>query len=120
MGRGGANKLLIGRGSRPAKASVTKEAQERAAEERYARSHAKWIESHRELDEDGDVIWYDDDRMKHRIGFPAWEGKDGSRHWWLHGERHREDGPAIEEPNGDKEWYVNGKLHRLDGPAVDL
>jgi hypothetical protein len=30
---------------------------------------------------------------------------------------HREDGPAIERPNGLKVWWVNGKRHREDGPA---
>ena len=44
---------------------------------------------------------------------------DGSRHWWLNGQRHREDGPASEYADGGKEWFLNGELHREDGPAVE-
>ena len=32
---------------------------------------------------------------------------------------HREDGPAVEYANGDKYWYLNNLCHRIDGPAVD-
>jgi len=32
---------------------------------------------------------------------------------------HREDGPAIEYVDGDKWWYKNEKLHREDGPAME-
>ena len=34
---------------------------------------------------------------------------DGSKRWWLNGQRHREDGPAIETAYGDKEWWLNGQ-----------
>ena len=44
---------------------------------------------------------------------------NGSKQWYLNGERHREDGPAIEWANGHKSWWVNDKLHREDGPAVE-
>lgn len=44
---------------------------------------------------------------------------DGTKIWYLNGERHREDGPAVEYANGDKEWYLNGELHREDGPAAE-
>ena len=29
--------------------------------------------------------------------------------WWLHGKRHRLDGPAVESPDGSKSWWVNGE-----------
>jgi len=29
---------------------------------------------------------------------------DGSKEWFLNGQRHREDGPAVEYANGHKEW----------------
>ena len=45
---------------------------------------------------------------------------NGSKYWYLNGQRHREDGPAVEWANGDKEWFLNGELHREDGPAVEL
>ena len=44
---------------------------------------------------------------------------DGTKEWYLNGQRHREDSPAIEYANGNKKWYLNGKLHREDGPAVE-
>ena len=47
------------------------------------------------------------------------EYSNGSKYWWLNGERHRTDGPAIEWYNGSKEWYLNGELHRTDGPAIE-
>lgn len=31
---------------------------------------------------------------------------------------HREDGPAAEFSDGSKEWFINGERHRIDGPAV--
>ena len=34
---------------------------------------------------------------------------DGTKCWYLNGERHREDGPACEYADGDKEWHLNGK-----------
>ncbi len=42
---------------------------------------------------------------------------NGSKYWYLNGERHRTDGPAIEYANGDKYWYLNGERHRTDGPS---
>ena len=44
---------------------------------------------------------------------------NGTKHWWLNGNRHRSDGPAIEYANGYKAWFLNGKRHRTDGPAVE-
>jgi len=44
---------------------------------------------------------------------------NGTKEWYLNGERHRTDGPAIECADGDKLWYLNGKCHRSDGPAVE-
>ena len=57
---------------------------------------------------------------RHRTDGPAWEGADGSKSWFLNGELHRIDGPAIEEADGSKEWCLNGKSHRTDGPAVEM
>ena len=55
----------------------------------------------------------------HRLDGPAREWIDGSKEWYINGERHREDGPSIEFSNGDKYWYLNGERHREDGPAVE-
>ena len=45
---------------------------------------------------------------------------DGSKFWWLNGERHREDGPACEWADGSKFWYLNDQRHREDGPAIEF
>jgi hypothetical protein len=50
---------------------------------------------------------------------PAVEWANGSKEWYVKGQRHRLDGPAIEFASGNKYWYYEGKLHRLDGPAVE-
>jgi hypothetical protein len=55
---------------------------------------------------------------RHRADGPAVECVNGSKEWWLNGNRHREDGPAVKLADGGKAWYLNGKLHRADGPAV--
>jgi hypothetical protein len=44
---------------------------------------------------------------------------NGTKSWWLNGQRHREDGPAIENIDGTKSWFLNGKRHREDGPAIE-
>ena len=33
---------------------------------------------------------------------------DNKTKWYLNGKLHREDGPAVELTNGSKEWYLNG------------
>jgi hypothetical protein len=60
------------------------------------------------------------DRSEIPIGFTGIvEYPDGSKQWYLNGERHRVDGPAWEGANGTKQWWVNGKQHRVDGPAIE-
>ena len=71
------------------------------------------------VDSDGTKQWFLNGE-RHREDGPAIEYASGSKWWYLNGKRHREDGPAIEYPNGEKHWYLNGKLHREDGPAVEL
>ena len=44
---------------------------------------------------------------------------NGTKEWYLNGERHKTDGPAIEYPDGAKYWYLNGEFHRTDGPAYE-
>jgi hypothetical protein len=64
----------------------------------------------------GSKIWYLNGE-RHRVDGPAWEGADGTKQWFLNGQWHRVDGPAWEAANGSKEWWLNGKQHRVDGPA---
>jgi len=68
--------------------------------------------------EDGSKVWYLDGQ-RHREDGPAIELSSGTKAWYLDGKYHREDGPAIERADGRKEWYLNGKLHREDGPAIE-
>jgi hypothetical protein len=73
------------------------------------------------INENGDKFYHSDREMEilHREDGPAIEYADGSKAWWLNGNRHREDGPAIEDANGFKAWWLNGKRHREDGPAIE-
>ena len=70
---------------------------------------------------DGDKYYYKDRAMtiRHRLDGPAAECTNGSKAWFVDGNRHRLDGPAMEWANGDKEWWVDGNRHRLDGPAIE-
>ena len=55
----------------------------------------------------------------HRLDGPAVEWANGTKEWWINGQRHRIDGPAIEYADGTKSWWIDGKLHRIDGPAIE-
>ena len=75
------------------------------------------------IDEYGAKIWYLPSKGKdhvHRLDGPAIEDENGTKQWWVDGERHRLDGPAIEYIYGIKGWYVEGNRHRLDGPALEF
>ena len=67
---------------------------------------------------DGSKEWYLKGQ-RHRENGPAVEWSDGTKEWWVKGQRHREEGPAIEYSNGAKYWYLKGQCHREDGPAVE-
>ena len=68
--------------------------------------------------DDGTKKWYLNGE-RHREDGPAVEFADGTKFWYLNGKCHREDGPAVEWADGSKYWYLNGELHREDGPAVE-
>ena len=63
------------------------------------------------IDSEGNKRWYNEQRKLHREDGPACEYLDGTKVWYLNGQRHREDGPAVEYNNGDKEWYLNDKKY---------
>jgi len=44
---------------------------------------------------------------------------NGTKHWWLNGNRHRSDGPAIEYANGTKVWYLNGEQVAMEDVLPD-
>ena len=61
----------------------------------------------------GNKIWYLPSKGKsyfHRLDGPAIEWHDGTKQWFVNGERHRLDGPASEDENGSKCWWVDGNL----------
>jgi hypothetical protein len=68
--------------------------------------------------ENGSREWYLNGQ-RHREDGPAVEWASGNRYWYFNGEIHREDGPAIEQANGDRYWCLNGRLYREDGPAIE-
>ena len=43
---------------------------------------------------------------------------DGSKRWWLNGQRHRVDGPAVEYSDGDKEWWLNSQKYNEEEFAL--
>jgi hypothetical protein len=43
------------------------------------------------------------------VAIPTMTDTNGTKEWYLNGERHREDGPAIERAIGTKAWYLHGK-----------
>ena len=70
---------------------------------------------------DGSKEWYmNGQRHRTENDGPAAEYTNGSKEWYINGQLHRENGPAIEYVDGAKSWYVNGKYHRTDGPAIEL
>jgi len=66
---------------------------------------------------EGSKFWYLDGE-RHRVVGPAVERADGTKAWYLNGTLHRVDGPAIESSDGYKAWWLNGRQHREDGPAI--
>jgi len=57
---------------------------------------------------DGSVLdYYDYNKVLHRLDGPAVEYVDGSKRWWVEGQRHRLDGPAIEYADGHKEYWIH-------------
>lgn len=71
----------------------------------------------RKVDELGTEVYFLDNVI-HREDGPAMIEKDGSAHWFRHGDRHREGGPAVIMANGNEYWFHNGVTHRIDGPAI--
>ena len=73
----------------------------------------------KEVDEHGNIFYFNELVQLHREDGPAIEYADGSKAWYINDKRHREDGPAVEYADGGKEWWINDKRHREDGPAIE-
>ena len=93
--------------------------------ERLKESHrrARIIESmtKREVEDEGNILYYLDGKLHRENDKPAVEYSDGTKEWYRKGQLHREnDNPAIEWADGTKMWYRKGKRHREnDKPAVE-
>jgi hypothetical protein len=70
------------------------------------------------VDLNGTKSWYLYGQ-RHRVDGPAVEYADGAKFWFLHNQLHRVDGPAEEYADGSKYWYQHNQLHRVDGPAIE-
>lgn len=68
----------------------------------------------------GSRIWHNPEGLIHRISDPAVIHVDGTKEWWVSGQRFREDGlPTVETAYGDMLWHnIQGQLHRKVLPAV--
>jgi len=90
--------------------------------ERWKKRHNLWKETSQKFSakeempfydvwiDDGTIRFYNEDRELHRSNGPAIIHPDGTKVWFINGNRHRLDGPAVEYINGTKEWWINGEL----------
>src|ERR1035437_9197209 len=68
----------------------------------------------------GNKRWFKEgsDTILHREDGPAYEGADGTKHWYINNQLHRVGSPAIFSPDGSVYYCKMGLLHREDGPAI--
>jgi len=71
-----------------------------------------------ELDEYGNICFYNKEGRLHRLDGPAKIYPDGGEEYWVNGRLHRIDGPALNYSSGYKGYFINDSPHRLDGPAI--
>ena len=63
----------------------------------------------REVDKEGTVWYYLDEKLHRENDKPAVEYPDGTKVWYYKGQLYREnDKPAVERADGTKAWWVNG------------
>jgi len=61
-----------------------------------------------EIDDQGNIMYYNEKGEFHRLNGPAIEWSDGSSSYWVNGKLHRLDGPARIFFGNDVEYWVNG------------
>jgi hypothetical protein len=59
---------------------------------------------------DRNVFFNENDKL-HRTDGPAVEYDNGTKEWWINGERHRENGPAIEYSDGFKLFFLDNYMY---------
>jgi hypothetical protein len=60
------------------------------------------------INEFGEIFYYNDNNLLHRINGPAFNDGKGTKWWYINGKPHRLDGPAI-ECDGIELWYIYGQ-----------
>ena len=66
----------------------------------------------------GTKEWWIDGEKHRGDDLPAVENIDGTREWWFNGQQHRENGPSVKFYNGNYMYFVNDSMHRVGGPAA--
>ena len=74
----------------------------------------------KEIDKNGNTLYYNEQGQFHREDGPAVVWADGRKEYWIDDELHRVDGPAVVCADGDKYWFKHGQKHREDGPAIEF
>jgi len=65
----------------------------------------------KEVDDHGNVCYFNSKNQRHRLDGPAIEDASGTKEWWVNNKIHRLDGPAIIWTNGENYWCLNDKLY---------
>ena len=66
----------------------------------------------REVDEYGNIEYFNSKKQNHRLDGPAIEYTRGSKYWYVNGKRHRLDGPAAIWQNGEMNlWWINDNVY---------
>jgi len=67
------------------------------------------------VDEYGDKLYLNDEDKIHRLDGPALECLNGSKYWYINGNKHRNIDPYVEWSDGEKFWWFKGERHRVGG-----
>ena len=78
------------------------------------------MESIREVNQWGNIVYTNEKDQYHREDGPAIERPNGHKAWYVNGVRHREDGPAIEYSDGDEWYYLNDKRYSKEDYEVEV
>jgi len=62
-----------------------------------------------------DKFYLNDEGKLHRLDGPAFECLNGSKCWYVNGNRHRNIDPANEWSDREKRWRFKGEYHRIGG-----
>ena len=63
------------------------------------------------VDNAGNIHYYDEKGVLHRVGGPAVETKSGYKSYWKHGRIHNLEGPAEIRANGTEAYFIEGVFY---------